>query len=160
MEAIKNTCCESTGNHFSNLFDMEFSSLKNLAFTYFLKNSPIWWSPYCLWVFTTFLWVIRNTEISTFLNFQSLIEFHLIIELEHSDIVFAWQGCLSLDFLREGLKNFFKKIMENSIIGGRSCKGHFHIKSFLVPNGLKSILDIEISFMYRGGPPLGLFKPP
>ena len=66
--------------------------------------------------------------------------------------------------IREGFKKKFKKIMENSIIGGEgvgSARVIFHIQFlFFFPNGIKINFRQGFFFMYRGGPPLGLLKPP
>ena len=44
----------------------------------------------------------------------------------------------NIKLIREQLKKIIKKLMENSIIGGRGVsEGHFHFHFFLVPNGLK-----------------------
>ena len=47
--------------------------------------------------------------------------------------------------VREGFKKNFKKIMENSIIGGRGMSAGviFHFLTFYAPNGLK------INFRHR-----------
>ena len=54
--------------------------------------------------------------------------------------------------------------MENSIIGGEgvgSARVIFHIQFlFFFPNGIKINFRQGFFFMYRGGPPLGLLKPP
>ena len=68
-------------------------------------------------------------------------------------------------YIREGLKKNKKKIMENSILGGGGgvSRGHFPYPFFFIffaPNGLKIIFRHWSFFMYRGGPPLGLLKPP